>query len=198
MVCRRAAALVACSWPRAELTSLSYDHGRGTFSAAIRGPRARSVTSGLVAPDLFGAQALVENLNSAASNRERCRILLAHYADGQCLRLPSVESTAAQERMLALIAQPKIELNEIRKYAEHAFRRLYRMRNIVMHGGAASAAGLDVTLRTAAPLAGAALDRIAHAQLVTGVSPLTLAARADVHLQLISTPGAPTLADLLE
>ncbi len=137
-------------------------------------------------------------LNSASSNAGRCRVLLDAYDKGQRLVLEDPSNIAAQERMLALAASPLRTLEEVRGHVRHAFRRMYRLRNIVLHGGAASSSGLDVALRTAAPLVGAALDRVAHAQLVNHVPPLALAARAELHLQLVGTPGAPGLADLLE
>jgi hypothetical protein len=115
--------------------------------------------------DPSASETLTSALESASSNRDRCQIVLDEYANGRCLTLAPA-GAAAQERVLAVIKRPYVELTEIRTHVQQAFRRLYRMRNIVMHGGAASAAGLEVTLRTAAPLVGAALDRIAHAQLV--------------------------------
>jgi hypothetical protein len=77
-------------------------------------------------------------------------------------------------------------------------RRLYRQRNIVLHGGSPQAVALDPTLRTAAPLVGAGLDRIAHAYLADRVLPLTLAAKAELRLALVGAQDAPPVTDLLE
>jgi hypothetical protein len=44
-------------------------------------------------------------------------------------------------------------------------RRLYRQRNLVLHWGRMNAVGLRAALRTAAPLVGAGMDRIAHDEL---------------------------------
>src|SRR5207302_1003426 len=78
------------------------------------------------------------------------------------------------------------------------FRRLYRQRNIVVHGGNTAAIALDSALRTAAPLIGAGLDRLVHAQLIKHVEPLDLAARAENSLALVSDPLGPDPTKLLE
>ena len=77
-------------------------------------------------------------------------------------------------------------------------RRLYRQRNIVVHGGTTAAIALDAALRTAAPLVGAGLDRLVHANLISKIEPLGLAARAENSLALVADPLGPTLPDLLE
>jgi len=68
----------------------------------------------------------------------------------------------------------------------------------VLHGGSTQSVALNATLRTAAPLVGAGLDRIAHAYLVNGVTPLDLAAKAELRLSLVGERDAPSLTDLLE
>lgn len=202
VVCDRAAALVACSWPRSELTPLTY---------AKTVPPASMTTTTLVG-DLAGeldiqqggpptqqdATAMQNALGNATSNVDRCRVLLRAYASSQRLVLDGPSDIAGQERMLALAGAPQRTLDEVRGHIRHAFRRMYRLRNIVVHGGAANSGGLDVALRTTAPLVGAALDRIAHAQLVNNLPPLALAARAELHIRLVGTVGGPGLADLLE
>jgi len=203
VACDRAAALVACSWPRAELTPLAYAH-QASGPAAGSSPRpvgelaAASDARNGATPTGPQAAALRRGLDDADSNRARCRLLLQTYDGDQRLELDKTSDIAAQERMLALVANPRSTLTEVRGHVQHAFRRMYRFRNIVVHGGAASSSGVEVALRTAAPLAGAALDRISHAKLVDHISPLALAARADLHLELVGSTGGPGLADLLE
>lgn len=197
VVCDRAAELVVCAWPRAELTSLAYaPTGHSAQPAVLVGDLARSVSLSSNPAGRDSAHAQLEaNLETANSNLERCRLLLDAYALGTCGRLTGPSDIAAQERMLALVVNPRATLDEVRVHIQQAFRRMYRMRNIVVHGGAASTAGLDITLRTTAPLVGAALDRVAHAQLVDGVDALALAARANVRLGLVGTTTG--VADLL-
>jgi hypothetical protein len=71
-------------------------------------------------------------------------------------------------------------------------------RSSTTHGGNTAAIALDPALRTAAPLIGAGLDRMVHAQLINQVGPLDLAARAENSLALVSDPLGPALTKLLE
>lgn len=72
---------------------------------------------------------------------------------------------------------------------------------LIVRGGMTEAVGSGAALRLAAPLVGAGLDRVAHAALVSGLSPLELAARARVRLETLrppSTAGGSGVIDLLE
>ncbi|MBE3014744.1 integrase [Microbispora sp. NEAU-D428] len=174
----RAAALVACSWPRAELTALSY--------------RVREVPG----------DALPGKLSACASNRERSTLIAAELEcrDG----LPLVRSwrtgsdVASVFRMKALLADRRRVLERVRGYLEVSLRRLYRCRNIVLHGGSTGGVALPATLRVTAPLVGAALDRIAHSHLVAEVPPLALASRAETALRMVDDDLGPGLCDLID
>jgi hypothetical protein len=170
----RMAALVTCSWPRAELTALSHAH-KPTI------------------PDLLARQ-----LSNAASNRERAVAVASALRSGRMLATTYPADVAAVARMSALIASPQRSLAGVRAVLEGTLRRLYRQRNIVLHGGSTQAVALDSTLRTCAPLVGAGLDRIAHAYLADRVLPLTLAARAETRLALAGPKGTAQITDLLE
>ncbi|RZU60796.1 integrase [Zhihengliuella halotolerans] len=169
----RAALLATCSWPRAELTSLSYSKRQDVTALDIR-------------------------LEGAASNQERCGHLLHQLRTTGNLSLSDSRDRAAQERMLELIKDKTGTLKAVRRQMELAFRRLYRNRNIVVHGGAASAQTLAVAVRTTAPLVGAVLDRLVHAQLTDGVEPLSLAARAELSLKKVDLGEGPPVHSLLE
>lgn len=197
VVCDRASELVSCSWPRAELTALTYaDTTIASSPSNLNGEHAtRLDNSRGMPPTALDSATLRSDFDASSSNLERCRTLLASYSNSLRLDLSEPSDIAAQERMLSLLNNPRTTLNEVRGHVQHAFRRMYRMRNIVVHGGAASSSGLEVALRTTAPLVGAALDRIAHAQLVDGVHPLALAARASVSLDLADVTTG--VADLL-
>jgi hypothetical protein len=170
----RMAALVTCSWPRAELTALSHAHKPAT-------------------PDLLARQ-----LANAASNRERAIAVASVLRSGRTLATKHPADAAAAARMSALVASPQRSLLGVRTTVEGTLRRLYRQRNIVLHGGSTQAVALDATLRTCAPLVGAGLDRIAHAYLADRVLPLTLAARAETRLALAGPKGTAQITDLLE
>jgi len=170
----RLASLVACSWPRAELTALSYRHNPA-------------------APDRLSRE-----LNGAASNRERALIVAKALQSGRALELKHPGDVTAQLRMTELLATPRPALRRVEEHVRRTLRQLYRQRNIVLHAGATKPVALGACLRTAAPLVGAGLDRITHAYLVAGVRPLHVAARARLRLDLVSSDDGRSVVDLLE
>ncbi len=161
----RLAAIVACSWPRAELTLLSY---------------------ALESDPTIGAQ-----LCAAAENLDRCIIVANAILTGAALVLPRYADRCALDRMAKLLANPKDVLNDIRTYIEMAFRRVYRLRNLVLHGGRTRAVALRMSLRTVTPLIGAGIDRIVHSYHVRKLSPLATAAGAEIAIATIE--GRPPL-----
>ncbi|MFY1633737.1 integrase [Solwaraspora sp. WMMB335] len=170
----RLAALVTCSWPRAELTTLSWRHTPSS-------------------PD-----ALSVELSQHTKNIDRSRVVADALASGQVLATRSSSDTAARQRMVAVLANPYRELCDVRAVFEGVLRRLYRQRNIVVHGGTTASVAMEATLRTAPPLVGAGLDRIVHSKLQTGIGPLELAARAANSLELIGDPLGPQVVSMLE
>ncbi|GGK86573.1 hypothetical protein Sme01_40000 [Sphaerisporangium melleum] len=176
----RLAVIIACSWPRAELTALAHHH------------RPRQ-------PD-----DLARRIADCGTNRERARCVAeALRASGPSVldfsgaRSKYSDAPAAQ-RMAALMADPRRVLGEVMSTYRVALRRLYRTRNIVLHGGAMRGVALEASLRTAAPLVGAGLDRIVHADQVEGLAPLDLAARAEVAPSLVGGETGLCVVDLLE
>ncbi|KOV36165.1 hypothetical protein [Streptomyces sp. XY152] len=175
----RMAIIIACSWPRAELTTLAHRHNPSEPD------------------DLFRAVA------ACTTNREAARLVVsaleATGAEALALTKPTGYSDqAAAQRMVALLANPRSQLNDVTKAFRIAMRRLYRTRNIILHGGATHGVALEASLRTAAPLLGAGLDRIVHASYTEDLDPLDLAARAEVALQLVHGETGLTTVDLLE
>ncbi|MEU9886499.1 integrase [Sphaerisporangium sp. NPDC051011] len=176
----RLAAIIACSWPRAELTALAHHH---------KPPK----------PD-----DLAERIAACTRNRERARCVAEALVasdvtvlDFSGARTKHSDSPAAT-RMAALLADPRRVLGEVMGTYRIALRRLYRTRNIVLHGGAIQGVALQASLRTAAPLVGAGLDRIVHANQAEGLAPLDLAARAEVALRLVGGETGLSVVDLLE
>jgi hypothetical protein len=174
----RAAALVDCSWPRAELTTLSHRIRR------------------------TGTGDLAERLDRCASNRERASMIATELELGHPLPLERSwrrgSDVATVTRMRALLADRAQVLGRVRRYVEISLRRLYRSRNIILHGGSTGGVALQATLRVTPPLVGAALDRLAHADLVAGVPPLVLASRAELALRMVGDELGPGLCDLIE
>jgi hypothetical protein len=170
----RMAILVTASWPRGELTTLSYRHAP-------------------VTQDLLSAQ-----LDQVSVNSERARLVAGALESGRTLILKRPSDRAAESRMKVLVGAPNHTLEDVNHHMRTAFRRLYRQRNILMHGGTTGSIALPTALRTAAPLIGAGLDRLTHAVLTEGVGALQLAARAQLNIDLLGGADARHLVDLLE
>jgi hypothetical protein len=170
----RMAALVTASWPRGELTTLSHRHAPST-------------------PDRLSTELARESVNS-----ERARLVADALKSGRSLALDNPSDRASESRMHALVGAPKPTLADVNHHMRTALRRLYRQRNILMHGGTTGSIALPTALRTAAPLIGAGLDRVTHAALVEGVDALQLAARAQLNIDLLGGDDARHVVDLLE
>jgi hypothetical protein len=168
----RLATIVACSFPRAELTMLSYAAQESTGELADR-------------------------LRITVENRDRAVLVADAILDDTFPELDKASDVAATARMRVVLSSPRPKLNEVQTYAADTFRRLYRQRNLVLHGGKTSAVALRASLRTAAPLVGAGIDRIVHARYVDKLRPLELAARAKVGLGKIGPGRSETCVDLL-
>ncbi|SDZ44074.1 hypothetical protein SAMN05421504_11710 [Amycolatopsis xylanica] len=173
VVADRLAAIVACSWPRAELTTLSHRHKPAE-------------------PD-----DLVTRLGECGCQADRVRVIADALLTGAPLALSSPHEVAAAKRMREVLRDPHRQLGCVRTALRGVFRRLYRQRNIVVHGGSTAAIALEPALRTSAPLIGAGLDRLVHSQLIDGLAPLDLAARAENSLALVGDPLGPDPTSLL-
>ena len=166
--------LVACSFPRAELTTIAHAYQR------------------------HQSDALASDLTACGSNRERALRLLRELNTNPTLTTGTTSDDAALERLRVVLHDPRRGLLEVAGYARAALRRLYRQRNLVLHGGMTEAVALRSTLRTAAPLVGAGVDRLVHAWFDESVQPCALAARAAIQLNLLGTPQAADVVTLLK
>ena len=168
----RMAALVACSFTRAELTGLTYilEKQGGAISTQLK---------------------------ACASNRDRCAVVVDLIQRGTPPTFSHDSDQAALARVTSLLASPAEKLRDVEQHLSNGFRRLYRHRNLVLHGGRTGAVGLRACLRTVAPLVGAGLDRIAHGWLVDKCEPLILAARARIRLDGLSGVSSVSPLDLL-
>ena len=167
------ATLVACSFPRAELTELSY-RAQASYPKECR--------------ELEGVEA----------NRERSRILARMIIEKRLPKMPYETDQAAVARLEKLLANPHCELQTIREKIGESFHRLYRQRNLILHGARLDSVALTASLRTVAKLAGAGMDRITHGHYVQKLRPMELVARANLALALISRESPLRCVDLLE
>jgi hypothetical protein len=168
----RLASLVACSFPRAELTALSY-------------------TAEPLCPDLRA------DLRMCKENRDRSLIIARAIANGHSLNLRRHSDRAAHRRMEKLLQSPSKVLTDLQTHVSDTFQRLYRQRNLILHGGKTNSVALRGSLRTSAKLVGAGMDRITHAWYVKSVRPLELAARAESGIRLVPNGNPAACVDLL-
>jgi hypothetical protein len=173
LVAPRLAALVACSFPRAELTKLAWQRVKK-------------------APD-----AVADEIRLLPTNKARAEHVAHMLRRGETLGLQSPGDQAAEVRMIKLLANPQESIRRVRMLAGDPLRRLYRHRNLVLHAARTDAVALRSTLRVSAPLMGAAMDRIAHAWFTETVEPLRLAAVADLHIGRLGTVEALPIEALL-
>lgn len=167
------ASLVACSFPRAELTRLAH----------------------LVQKSCPGHY---PELEGAASNRARSRLIGEMIIADRMPTLPGLSDRAAVTRLHKLFRNPKLELEIIREVIADSFHRLYRQRNLILHGGKLDSVALTPGLRTVAKLAGAGMDRVTHGHYVQNLKPLELVAKANIALALVDGSNPLACVELLE
>lgn len=170
----RLAAIVACSFPRAELTMLSYLHQQ------------------------YGSDALAQTLSKETENLRRAHLMADAIRAGQSVVGRGARDDAAYDRMVQVLQHPRETLRRVRRHLEGALDRLYRQRNLILHGGRVSGEGRKAALRTAPPIVGAGLDRLAHGWFAEETSPVELVARAELNLGLVTASGTPNVVELLE
>lgn len=165
----RAAVLVTSGWARAELTRLSHRVAKADT------------------PD----QVLMSRLDALCpgDNVSRCRELVHVWPRVKQQQSLSPADQAAVERISRLIANPAQVLGRVESYMKSSFRRLYRQRNLVMHGGALRPVAVEATARTAGPLVGALLDRLSVAAHQQQHGPLDAIAKAQVSLKMAKSRG---------
>ena len=135
----RLANIIACSFPRAELTTLALAHRDSTNDA------------------------LAAELKKAEGNLQLARMLADALSNGVPVFRRGPHDDAACDRMQELLSDPINTLHRVRDYSTICLNRLYRQRNLMLHGGRVEGVGRSEALLTASPLVGAGLDRIIHA-----------------------------------
>ena len=166
------ASIVACSFPRAELTALSY----------------------ACEPECVD---LAPALQACTENRQRAQTIAGAILQGHTLNLRRPSDRASHRRMLHLLESPSKRLTALQVHLADAFHRLYRQRNIILHGAKTNSIALRGSLRTSAKLVGAGMDRIVHAWYVKETRPVELAARARSAILLVPEGSPAAFVDLL-
>lgn len=169
----RLAALIVCSFVRAELTQLAHNYLVEGSDASIR-----------------------DALSSAETNTRRSG-LMAEVLHTSPVTLSDPSEQAAADRIRHILASPKSGLADVEHHVRRVVRRLYRVRNLVLHNAATDSIALAAALRTAVPLLGAGIDRIVRGAVLQQCPPLELAARARIVLDTASGLKPAEFADLL-
>lgn len=159
----RAATIVANGWPRAELTRLSY------LAEKTLAPSSR-------------LRNILEEVGEDG-NVKRCQAMLDHWHEIASLNSVPPRDLAAIDRITSLLDNPSATLGRVESYMKGSFRRLYRQRNLVMHGGEVRSVALVSTARTVGPLVGIFMDRISASAHLEGSEPLEAVAQATVALR---------------
>jgi len=163
----RFALVVAASQLRAELTVLAWAHARNS------------------------GDDLAVDITAATTNGDKARLAQRALAGRWNFAVQRDSDRWALDRLRPLLADPRKGVLSLQTVLHRVFRRLYRQRNLIAHGGHTQSASLDATLRLTAPLVGAGVDRLAHALLNDGSPPLALAAAARVRLETLR-PATPS------
>lgn len=169
----QASAIAAAALPRAELTHLAHQHER------------------------TGGDALAAQLGAATTNTAKAKILLDHLRRGGNILTSSLADQLATRRLCAMFIDPEASLSHVREQVRSSLNRLYRLRNLVVHAAKTDAVSIRAGTRVVAPLIGAITDRIIDAHFAKQWSPLMLAAKANLSLQLVGSPETPPLDELL-
>lgn len=172
-VADRLADIVACSFPRHEAFALIW--------------RARKERT----PEL--AEAI-----SDGSTFEQMLRVMEELAKGVTPSFTLGADIAAANRLRLMQMSSVESMKRVRNYIKAAFRRLYYQRNFIMHAAKFDSVSLPMTTRVSPKLVAAGIDQIVSASNGRHtVSPLDLAARAALELEVIGKPGAKHLASLL-
>ncbi|RYD13988.1 MAG: integrase [Lysobacteraceae bacterium] len=174
---KRFSLIVAASMVRAELSWLSRSYAKAHDDAA--------------ALEMRGCDA----------NIARARLFQMHACANPQIDLGIEVDNLALMRIRPVLANPRQEVEKITDILTREFTRLYRKRNMIVHGGQIHESNLHSISEVLAPLIGAGIDRVINVGLKTGVRPIELSAIAESRVHYLtpaseSDPG--NLLNLLE
>ena len=167
----RMATIIACSFPRAELTRLSFNVEEATVQAA--------------------------QLKACATTHEAVVLFAEFIKNNDPLVFIDSSDKAALERMRGVIQDPITTLTDIETHLRRVFRRMYRLRNLILHWGKTDAVAARSCLRSVAPLVAEGMDRIVHSYFVDNVKPIELAAFARIKTETLDPDDVRGIVDLL-
>ncbi|MEC4765141.1 integrase [Mycobacterium sherrisii] len=140
-------------------------------------------------------------LDACETNIERAKRFQVLAFARPNLALANVTDNLALQRVRPALQNPRREITNIVDILTREFTRLYRKRNMVVHGGQIHGANLHSISDTLTPLIGAGIDRIVNAELQFGVPPIELSAISEArvdYLRPTTSDSGGGLLDLLE
>ncbi|ATL66670.1 integrase [Nocardia terpenica] len=174
---QRFSLIIAASAARAEMTALAWAYCRSNDDA------------------------LAEELRGMTQNIERAKRFQMHLCSGAPTAMRAETDNLALERIRPLLREPQRGVTRIAEILTREFVRLYRKRNLIVHGGRTHSNNLHAITETMSPLIGAGIDRIVHVGLKYEIPPIQLAATAEAKLHYLTPATADhpgNLLDLLE
>lgn len=137
-------------------------------------------------------------ITACTENIDRAKIFQQLAIREPDLKLKDMSDQLALERVRPALLNPRQEVLKIVDILTREFTRLYRKRNMVVHGGQIDGANLHSISDTLTPLIGTAIDRIADAQLKFSVSPIQLSAVAEARVHYLTPATTDSSGGLLE
>lgn len=144
---------------------------------------------------------LCTRMNACEENLERARLFQMHVSGNPTIDLGRDVDNLALERIRPALRNPHQEIMRITEILTREFTRLYRKRNMIVHGGQIHESNLHSISETLTPLIGAGIDRVVHVGLRYGIKPIELSAIAESRLDYLipsTASDAGNLLDLLE
>jgi hypothetical protein len=137
-------------------------------------------------------------LAECQTNLERAKLFQKLAFTRPTLELKNATDNLALQRVRPALYNPQQEIINITEILSREFTRLYRKRNMIVHGGQIRGANLHSISETLTPLVGAGIDRIVHAELNFGVPPIQLSAIAEARVGYLSPTTSDATGGLLD
>ncbi|ODQ84146.1 integrase [Dietzia alimentaria] len=145
--------------------------------------------------------AAAEEMRGCEKNIDRARLFQMHASANPQIDLQKPVDNLALERIRPALIDPRREVEKISGILTREFTRLYRKRNMIVHGGHTQESNLHSISETLAPLIGAGIDRVVHVGLTYNVPPIELSAVAESRVSYLvpaTSISSGNLLDLLE
>lgn len=144
---------------------------------------------------------LAARMRACTENIERAKLLQMRLVVEPLPDMGSFVENLAVSRVRNAISDPQSEINKISSIMSRELTRLYRKRNMTVHGGQIGGVNLNSVSELLSPLIGAGIDRIVSVGLRFDVPPIELSAIVEARIPYLipatsEDPG--NLLDILE